>query len=164
MSQITVVITGASSGLGLAFVKHYASLSSVSAILAFDISPFPRTQFSHAKLLFHQIDITSPDAFSGIGIRATTPIHLVIHCAGVRGLVPQIVAIQPGNVAAAETLEVMDHTTMLRTFEINVWGTFHLVQTILPNLQQAAKGGASAKVVILSSRMGSIAANTAGGG
>ena len=67
---------------------------------------------------------------------------------------------EPGNVAAAETLAVMTRATMLQTFETNTFGTFNLIQTFLPNLLLAP----APKVVILSSRMGSVSSNVSGGG
>jgi NAD(P)-dependent dehydrogenase (short-subunit alcohol dehydrogenase family) len=173
MSSETILVTGASSGLGLAFVQHYASLSPRPNIIAIDNKPFPaNTTIEQETLHFHQIDITSSQKTEELASTlASTPITLILHCAGIRGLVPEIVAREKQSsevVAATETLEVMDHTTMMRTFEINTWGTFNVVKSFLPNLRLAAAQNSNPsskpKVVILSSRMGSISANTAGGG
>ncbi|KAF2034388.1 NAD(P)-binding protein [Setomelanomma holmii] len=162
MSQ-TILITGASSGLGLAFLQHYASLPITSRIIALDYNALPpsftNTKVS-AKIDFHKADISSPTQIQSIASQdPTTPITLLLHCAGIRGLVPSVLK-EKKDVAAAETHAVMDHAIMLKTFEINTFGTFNMISSFLPNLRLAP----NPKVVILSSRMGSIASNTTGGG
>ncbi|KAK7188610.1 hypothetical protein DPSP01_005571 [Paraphaeosphaeria sporulosa] len=177
----TVVVTGASSGLGLAFLKHYA-VQPLTRVIGLDISPLPASIQSLDNVLSYEIDVTSEESLA----KATNdlsgrPIHLLIHSAGIRGLVPSPDP-QEQNVAALETLKAMDRTTFLRTLEINTWGAFATVRSFLPSLQLAASPSPSPatapsaspsplspalappKVIIMSSRMGSISANVAGGG
>jgi NAD(P)-dependent dehydrogenase (short-subunit alcohol dehydrogenase family) len=160
----TILITGASSGLGLGFLKHYAAQPS-TYIIALDIAPLPSAVASSLKnVKFYNVDITVDSILKDWLLPQlegeNRSIDLLIHCAGFRGLVPAIVK-QKRDVAAAETREVMDQETMMKTFKINAWGTFSVVNSLLPLLR---KNGGGSKVVILSSRMGSVAANSTGGG
>ncbi|ORY17402.1 hypothetical protein BCR34DRAFT_621859 [Clohesyomyces aquaticus] len=160
----TILITGSSSGLGLAFLKHYASLPNTS-ILALDVSPPPPDIARLPNVEFSVTDITSPISIPVE--QRESPLHLLIHCAGVRGLVPDIVKNMRGNVAAAETMSVMDKETMMKTLEINCFGAFNVLQTFLPRLLEAALSTSKAdppKIVVMSSRMGSVASNAMGGG
>lgn len=165
-----IVITGATSGLGQAFLQTYL-LDSSNTILAADREPIPLPTVSGKHAVVHRttLDITSESALlewaTELECRQVKSIDLVIHCAGIRGLVPHVEMKHPEDVAACESMEVMDSETMRRAFEINALGTFNLMKTLLPYLRLAAKQDLTRtpKVIVMSSRMGSIAANAAGG-
>ncbi|KAF1975599.1 NAD(P)-binding protein [Bimuria novae-zelandiae CBS 107.79] len=161
-----VAITGASSGLGLAFVKHYAAQPS-TRIFALDISPLPDAVSSLENVSYYEVDVMSEESFKGV-LEALTnlPIHILIHSAGVRGLAPPTSSHQ--DVAALEALAATTHATFTRTFEINTWGALLTIRTLIPHLQLASTPDSShpdpPKVIVMSSRMGSVSANTSGGG
>lgn len=177
----TVFITGASSGLGRAFFKHFTQQASTSGqfrVLGIDRQPWTdeagnqhdiyRPNPEDSSSLCVRLDLTSPidtqRQFVSRWVGEETPIHLVVHSAGIRGLVPHVTIEKYSDVAGAETMDSMDAATMMRTYEINVVGTFNVLTALRPNLQLAADQNLDPKVIVLSSRMGSIAANDKGGG
>lgn len=156
----TILISGAAAGLGLAFLEAYLSDPS-SHIVAIDKSPLPHdlAKGHQARLRYFQVDVTSEQSVHDmIDALGKSPIDLVIHSAGVRGLVPEVEDDHPGDVAACETLQVMNAATLMRTFQVNAVGTFTLLHSLLSNLKQSA----GSKVIVMSSRMGSLGHNTAG--
>lgn len=181
-----ILITGAASGLGRALFESLtgSERSPISSpVVGVDRQPWVDASGNehdtfhpqHPKgSLFTRLNVTSPVEEQRDVVRRwigeETPIRLVVHCAGVRGLVPHVPIKTSSDVASAETLGAMDAATLMRTYEINVVGTFNLLSAVLPNLKLSAGlgledgGRLNTKVVVLSSRMGSIAANDKGGG
>lgn len=92
----------------------------------------------------------------------TGPFTLVIHSAGIRGLVPSHEAARPDDVAGAETIAAMDAATMRRAYEINAVATFTLVKALLPSFRSSSSPNhpSKPKVVIMASRMGSVSSNS----
>ncbi|KAG8624868.1 hypothetical protein KVT40_006619 [Elsinoe batatas] len=99
---------------------------------------------------FLQVDITSESSLKDLAaFVADKPIDLLIHSAGIRGLVPDLERLHHGDIAACETLAVMTPETMQKTFAVNSVGTFNLIRGLLPNLRKSP----DSKVVVISSRM-----------
>lgn len=146
-----ILISGAANGLGAAFLRAYQHQSNTK-ILAIDRTTFRSSQ---ANVHSYQVDVSSQSSIEEFANTVSgKSIDLFIHCAGVRGLVPQIEQSLPDDVAACETLSVMDAQTMSQTFEINTIGTFLLIRAMLPNLRMN-----HGKVIVMSSRMGSVENN-----
>ncbi|KAF2209409.1 hypothetical protein CERZMDRAFT_100610 [Cercospora zeae-maydis SCOH1-5] len=147
----TILVTGAASGIGAAFVDAYQA-SPDNNIIAVD-----RHRVEHAA---QNVDVIEVDVRNEASVQTLAhrvgdrPLDLVIHSAGVRGLVPAMESSTPGNVAACETRGVMDAETLTRAFQVNTVGTFLVLRALLPNLRRTA-----GKVVVMSSRMGSIGNN-----
>lgn len=150
----TILITGAANGLGAAFVAAYQAHQPSTTILALDRQPI---QVDSSNVTSFVVDLADPSSLAGFAQSIQTqPIDLVVHCAGIRGLVPSVEEQQPDSVAACETLAIMDLSTMRRAFETNAIGTFTLLRTLLPQLRLSAS---NPKVVIMASRMGSVGNN-----
>lgn len=148
----TILITGAANGLGAAFVEEYQNHSDTK-IIAVDRLPIEPT---NPKIHPHTLDLTDEAAILAFAQQLTKqPIDLIVHSAGVRGLVPTLENEYPNDVAACETLAVMDLATLTKTFQINTVATFALVRALLPNLRLSK----DPKVVVMSSRMGSLSNN-----
>jgi len=162
----TILITGAASGLGEAFLNVFASHPS-NEIFTLDRLSLPASQLSISRVTHQDLDLTSE---SDLATWYSThlkdkALDLVVHCAGIRGLVPEVERNHPDNVAACETMQVMDSATMRRAFDINALATFNLFRIILPSLTLAAYENPERppKVIVMTSRMGSLTANMGGG-
>lgn len=148
----TVLVSGAANGLGAAFVEAYR-IRPDTHILAIDREPISPTS---SNVTTFTVDVSSNDSINKFAseIKDQT-VDLVIHSAGIRGLVPAIEREKPNDVPTCETVDVMDPDTMSRAFEINATGTFLLLRALLPNLEKAL----NPKVIVMSSRMGSLGNN-----
>ncbi len=183
MQKYNILVTGAFSGIGKEFVRAYLENPS-NYIFAIDkdvpseaLHSADAKYAARRKLEEYRNDIGDPlsgDAMSGrvavsgmditeeasvAHLDALRGLEIVIHCAGVRGLVPSVSVIEGSDVAGAETMDVMTSKTMLQTFRTNSMGTFLLIRAVVPVLR--SNGG---KAVIMGSRMGSIGHNITGGG
>lgn len=149
-----VLITGSANGIGAAFVEAYSQQQDVN-VISVDLQPLSPARLNIQHFM---VDMASETSVQDFAKQLDGSIDLVIHSAGVRGLVPAEEDRHPDNVEACEILAVMDCQTLEKTFQINAVGTFSLLKSILPNLRLALRS----KVVVMSSRMGSVGNNQAG--
>lgn len=175
-----VLITGAASGLGKAFVTAYLRIPHTSVLAVdktFSSSTNPAQQDNLEAAAAYRLDVgndeTSMLRLFTVDVRDETQIttqlrdvgdiDVVVHSAGVRGLESSVLVQKGEDVAKAEGLDVISKETMMDTFCINTVGTFVLIRALLPKLR-AGGGNSRSKVVVMGSRMGSMGSNTTGGG
>jgi short-subunit dehydrogenase len=136
----TYLITGASSGIGLEFCQQlHQRGDQVIAVC--------RTISDELKSLDIQIepdvDIASEDAIAALAKRLKdVAIDVLINNAGIW---------------RKSSLSNLNWEGIREQFEVNTLGSLRMTQTFLPNLSN------SAKVILMTSRMGSIEDNTSGG-
>jgi NAD(P)-dependent dehydrogenase (short-subunit alcohol dehydrogenase family) len=138
----TILIVGASRGLGLEFVRHYATAG--WRVLATVRDPSSGRAASEAGAEIYVCDVGDPASITRLaGALSGIPIDLLLHNAGIYG------ANQPfGAIEAADLTEVL---------RINTVAPLLVAQTFAPYLT-------GPKIfAVLSSMMGSIADNSSGG-
>lgn len=140
----TVLVTGAGRGIGAALARVYAERG--WAVLATVRDP-ARVPSLGTAVRWLELDVTDPASIAALpDATARVPIDVLINNAGAMG--------------QTETrLGAIDHENWAATLATNVLGPVRVLEALMPQL----RAGAQRKVATLSSRMGSITANQAGG-
>jgi len=105
---------------------------------------------------------TASDELRGLGCRVIEGVE-VTRDAAVAGLAGQLageridVLVNNAGILTRESIDDLDLERIRRQFEVNALGPLRVTRALLPSL------GAGSKVVIITSRMGSIADNGSGG-
>ena len=154
-----VLVTGASSGIGLAIVQALLADHAVAQVCAVsrgakDSAALLALQARHSQRL-HLVsaDISTDSGLATVVRHATAvtdALHLVINCAGMlhaRGVQPE------------KTLATLDRDTLSQVFALNAFAPILLVKALLPLLKHRAP----LVVASLSARVGSIGDNQLGG-
>ena len=134
----TYLITGANGGIGYEFCRQLKSGKTVIAVC--------RSASDELKNLGVRVesgvDITSDEDVAALVERLQgEPIDVLINNAGI---------------LEKNTLNNLNFDSIRQQFEVNALGALRVTQALLPNLK------AGSKVVIMTSRMGSIGDNTSG--
>ena len=136
----TYLVTGANRGIGLEYCRQLKSRG--ARVIA--VCRSASDELKHLGISVEtDIDITSDEQVADLVKRLDgQTIDVLINNAGILERV---------------SLEHLDTNSIRRQFEVNALGPLRLTQALLTNLKQGSK------VIIMTSRMGSIEDNTSGG-
>jgi len=133
------VITGANRGIGLELAAQLAASGwSVTGVCRESSARLSEI----ADAVWNGIDVTADDLEGALQTAAgDQPIDLLINCAGI---------------LTRESLDDLNLPAIRKQFEVNSLGPLRVTHTLLPNLREGSK------VIVITSRMGSIGDNTSG--
>lgn len=150
---MNIVITGANRGLGLEFARQYLSSGNKVAALARNPEDAPAllelARDGGKSLLLVTCDVGDEESVQAAAKVVTNnwkTIDLLINNAGVAG-------------ATGATLAKLDPLECHTVFDTNVLGPLRVTRAFLPQLKKAK----SAKIVHITSKMGSLDDNESGG-
>lgn len=145
----TILITGASRGLGLEFARQYAAdgwhvvATCRTPERAAALKKLART---HGNISIFQLDVTDTKSIIRLArTLAKTPIDVLLNNAGVVGKAYR-------KTGQEITLDKIDYKEFARVLDNNLYGPLRVAEAFLPNL----KKGKGKKLISISSRSGSI--------
>jgi NAD(P)-dependent dehydrogenase (short-subunit alcohol dehydrogenase family) len=143
----TAVITGANRGIGFELCRQLATRGETTVAVCRHSSPeldALAAQDPSRVRIETTVDVTDVDSVAALGDRLRgQPLDLLVHNAGI--------------LTAGDALGEIDFDQARRQFDVNALGPLRLTEALLENLTKGSK------LVIITSRMGSIADNTSGG-
>jgi len=133
------VVTGANRGIGLEFAAQLsASGWSVTGLCRNSSARLDQV----AENVWSGIDVSSDGLEDSLrSFASARPIDLLVNCAGI---------------LTRESLDELDLDAIRRQFEVNSLGPLRVTHALLSNLREGSK------VIVITSRMGSIGDNTSG--
>ena len=136
----TVLITGTNRGIGLELARQYAARG--DSVIAVCRQSSPELETAGARLIAG-IDVSDDQSVQSlVPVCSDDTIDVLLLNEGIH---------------AKETLDDLDFEEMQRQYEVNTLGPLRVIKALLNDLSN------DAKVVIVTSRVGSIEDNTSGG-
>lgn len=134
----TVLITGANRGIGLELCRAYKKRGDTVIAACRRVSP----ELEALDVETHPVDVTNSESIVALSrALGTRSINLLINNAGI---------------LFRDTLEALNFEQMEEQFQVNSLGPLRVTQGLKPHL------GSGSKLVIVTSRMGSMRDNTSG--
>ena len=138
----TVLITGCDAGLGREFAQQYAAAGFAVVATYRD----PSTRLPDTTMRHHALDVTDAAQFAALkSALSDEPIDLLISNAGI--------GLETSGIGA------LDHDLVQRIVLTNTLGPLRLVDSLVDNVAASSMR----RIVLVSSRMGSISLNLSGG-
>ena len=135
-----ILITGASRGIGLALAQQFAARG--DRVIAVCRTPSAELSQIESIRLISDIEVTADDALQQLAMQLDKqPLDVIIHNA---------------VMLTAESLQDLNADRIRRQFEVNALAPLRITQLLQQNLRNGSK------VVLITSRMGSIDDNTSG--
>lgn len=136
----TILITGANRGIGLEYCRQYKDKG--DSVIAVCRTPSPELEGLSVEII-SDIDVSNEMSVYDLGEQLEGKrINIAINNAGIM---------------QNETIDKLDINSIRKQFEVNTIGPLLVTKALLPHMANPSK------LILMTSRMGSIADNTSGG-